>query len=254
MWDGLSSRVWPLTAKSQNDLDAVVLYNDPTVNSAKMQYPHIAKKIKGESAGICENAYERIARLGVLQGTRRYAQVGDALTHLAVRANCYLRPCNFLDDKFDDPYELLAGDEENDIPPDQPEDNETEDGPFTVRDKLNQLFPDGVHCVFIGKTYAEAWSESMDDGLVIGFPYEGDGDGGAKRSWMGFVRKANDQSIIHRLRPRLSVSLADKDAVNAIREKLIQLVSNRERAVFSFSLSSGWSGGMSFSSSPAKSS
>ena len=69
----------------------------------------------------------------------------------------------------------FAGDEENDIPPDQPEDNETEDGPFTVRDKLNQLFPDGVHCVFIGKTYAEAWSESMDDGLVIGFPYEGDG-------------------------------------------------------------------------------
>ena len=176
VWDALSCRVWPLTAKSQNDLDAVVLYNDPTVNSAKMQYPHIASKIKGESAGICENAYERIARLGVLQGTRRYAQVGDALTHLAVRANCYLRPCNFLDDKFDDPYELFAGDEENDIPADEPEDNETEDGqPFTVRDKLNQLFPDGVHCVFLGKQYAEAWAESMDDGLVIGFPYEGDG-------------------------------------------------------------------------------
>jgi hypothetical protein len=176
VWDALSSRVWPLTAKCQNDLDAVVLYNDPTVNSAKMQYPHIAKKIKGESSGICENAYERIARLGVLQGTRRYAQVGDSLTHLVVRANCYLRPCNFLDDKFDDPYELFTGDEDNDIPADEPKDNETEDGtPFTVRDKLNQLFPDGVHCVFLGKTYAESWAESMDDGLVIGFPYEGDG-------------------------------------------------------------------------------
>jgi hypothetical protein len=176
VWGTLESRVFPLTAKRQNDLDAVILYNDPTVNSAKMQYPHIAKKIKGDSSGICENAYERIARLGVLQGTRRYAQVGDAMTHLAVRANCYLRPCNFLDDKFDDPYELFAGDEEHDIPPDEPGDNETEDGtPFTVRDKLNQLFPDGAHCVFLGKTYAEAWAESMDDGIVIGFPYEGDG-------------------------------------------------------------------------------
>ena len=176
VWGTLESRVFPLTAKKQDDLDAVILYNDPTVNSAKMAYPHIANKIKGESSGICENAYERIARLGVLQGTRRYAQVGDALTHLAVRANCYLRPCNFLDEKFDDPYELFIGDDDNDIPPDSPEDNETEDGkPFTVRDKLNQLFPDGVHCVFLGKTYAESWSESMDDGLVIGFPYEGDG-------------------------------------------------------------------------------
>jgi hypothetical protein len=176
VWGTLESRVFPLTAKCQNDLDAVILYDDPTVNSAKMQYPHIKKKIKGDSSGICENAYERIARLGVLQGTRRYAQVGDAMTHLAVRANCYLRPCNFLDEKFDDPYELFVGDEEHDIPADEPEDNETEDGkPFTVRDKLNQLFPDGVHCVFLGKTYAEAWAESMDDGIVIGFPYEGDG-------------------------------------------------------------------------------
>ena len=176
VWGTLESRVFPLTAKNQNGLDAVILYNDPTVNSSKMQYPHIAKKIKGESSGICENAYERIARLGVLQGTRRYAQVGDAMTHLAVRANCYLRPCNFLDEKFDDPYELFNGDEENDIPPDEPEDNENDDGtPFTVRDKLNQLFPCGVHAVFIGKTYAESWDESMDDGIVIGFPYEGDG-------------------------------------------------------------------------------
>jgi hypothetical protein len=176
VWSALSSRVSPLTAKTQNDLDAVILYDDPTINSAKMQYPHIEGKIKGDAAGICENAYERIARLGILQGTRRYAQIGDAMTHLAVRANCYLRPCNFIDEKFDDPYELFAGDEEHKIPADKPEDNEKEDGtPFTVREKLEQLFPNGVQTVFIGKQYAESWAESMDDGLVVGFPYEGDG-------------------------------------------------------------------------------
>ena len=181
VYDALSCRVWPLTAKTQTDLDALILYDDPTMNSVKMQYPHLrtetgAWKVKSESSGIAENAYERIARLGVLQGTRRYSQVGDSLTHLAVVADCYLRPCNFIDDKFDDPYELFQGDEENDIPADKPEDNQDEEGkPFTVRDKLNQLFPDGVHCVFLGKTYAESWAESLDDGIVIGFPYEGDG-------------------------------------------------------------------------------
>jgi hypothetical protein len=181
VWGTLESQVFPITAKSQNDLDAVILYNDPTINSAKLQYPHLLNadgesKIKGDVSGICEDAYKRLARLGILQGTRRYRQIGDALTHLTVRANCYLRPCNFLDKKFDDPYELFGGDEENGIPEDKPEQNETEDGkPFTVRDKLNQLFPQGVHCVFLGKTYAESWAESMDDGLTIGFPYEGDG-------------------------------------------------------------------------------
>lgn len=176
VWGTLESQVFPITAKCQSDLDAVVLYNDPTVNSAKGQYPHIRRKIHGDAAGICEDVYKRIARLGILQGTRRYRQIGDALTHLTVRANCYIRPCNFLDEKFDDPYELYSGNEDEGIPPDEPEDNQNEDGtPFTVRDKLNQLFPQGVHCVFIGKTYAESWAESMDDCLVIGFPYEGDG-------------------------------------------------------------------------------
>lgn len=176
VWTTLQSRVYPMTAKEQNDLDAVILFDDPTVNAAKMQYPHIAKKVKGVSAGIAENAYERIARLGVLQGTRRYAQVGDALTHLTTRANGYLRPANFVDEKYQDPYELFIGSDENGIEPDAPEDNENEDGtPFTVQDKLNQLFPNGVHCVFIGMEYAEAWDESMDDAITIGFPYEGDG-------------------------------------------------------------------------------
>ena len=181
VWGTLESQVFPITAKCQDELDAVVLYNDPSVNSEKGRYPHLKTetgewKIRPSASGICEDAYKRIARLGILQGTKRYRQIGDALTHLTVRANCYLRPCNFLDEKFDDPYELFSGNEEEGIPPDEPEDNENEDGsPFTVRDKIDQLFPQGVHCVFIGKTYAESWAESMDDGLVIGFPYAGDG-------------------------------------------------------------------------------
>jgi len=176
VWTTLQSRVYPMTAKDQSGLDAILLYEDPTVNKMKGEYPHIAKKIKGVSAGIGENAYERIARLGVLQGTRRYAQVGDALTHLTTRVHGYLRMANFVDEKYQDPYELFIGDDEEGIEPDSPEDNENEDGtPFTVQDKLNQLFPNGVHCVFVGLEFAEAWDESMDDAITVGFPYEGDG-------------------------------------------------------------------------------
>lgn len=219
VWGTLETRVFPMTAKEQCDLDAVCLFDDPTVNSAKLQYPHIAKKIVGVSAGICENAYERIARLGVLQGTRRYAQVGDAMTHLTTRVNAYLRPSNFVDDKYQDPYELYIGNDDEGIEPDAPEDNENEDGtPFTVQDKLNQLFPNGAHAVFIGQDYAEAWDESMDDAIVIGFPYEGDGM--SRESMMDDAVVIQDffNDIMNSLReaqdmgwPRTYISAEDQD-------------------------------------------
>ena len=160
----LESRVVPLTAKSQDDVLAVVLFDDPPVKVAKREYKHIETQIKSSASGICENAYERIARLGVLQGTRRYAQVGEALSHLVTRVNAFLRPANFTGDAYDDTFEEA---DEGDV---------NEDGkPMTVREKLDQLFPDGCHCVFLGDTYAESWNESLDDALAIGFPYAGDG-------------------------------------------------------------------------------
>jgi hypothetical protein len=160
----LESRVVPLTAKSQDDLLATILFDDPPVKVAKREYPHIEQKIKSSASGICENAYERIARLGVLQGTRRYSQVGEALSHLVTRVNGFLRPANFTGDAYDDPFEEATEDDVN-------EDGET----MTVREKLDQLFPDGCHCVYLGDVYAESWNESMDDAIAIGFPYAGDG-------------------------------------------------------------------------------
>lgn len=160
----LESRVVPLTAKSQDDLLACVLFDDPPVKVAKREYPHIESKIKSSASGICENAYERIARLGILQGTRRYSQVGEALSHLVTRANAFLRPANFTGDFYDDPFDEA---EEGDV---------NEDGePMTVREKLDQLFPEGCHAVYLGDVYAESWNESMDDAIAIGFPYAGDG-------------------------------------------------------------------------------
>lgn len=166
----LESRVVPLTAKSQDDLLAVVLFDDPPVKVAKREYPHIEKKIKSSASGICENAYERIARLGVLQGAKRYS--GESLSHLVTRVNAFLRPANFTGDAYDDPFEEAGN---GDVVPVDPEDESAGTRPMTVREKLDQIFPDGCHAVFIGDTYAESWNESMDDAIAIGFPYAGDG-------------------------------------------------------------------------------
>jgi hypothetical protein len=51
-----------------------------------------------------------------------------------------------------------------------------EDGKgLTVRDKLEELFPDGWCITLIGENYAESWNKSLDDAIVVGFPREGDG-------------------------------------------------------------------------------
>lgn len=170
----LESKV-PILAKSQKEALYTFLYDDPDVKQAKEQYPgsgvdgvEFAKQIQPGQAGLGESEYERTARLGILQGTRSQAQQGDAASHVVTRMNCWLRPAAFNGDKFDEPF-------------DQADDSELEDngdgtmGAPTVKKKLNQLFPNGCHAVFVGETYVGSWSESMDDALDIAFPYKGDG-------------------------------------------------------------------------------
>ena len=155
VYGSLESKV-PIMATCQDRAGYVFLYDDPDVKEAKGEYPEFADKIHPNMGGLGENAYERNARLGILQGTRTYAQMGDGFTHLCTRINCWLRPWMFNSPKGEEAFE------------------ESEDG-MTVKEKILQLFPDGVHVVFVGDQYVGSWSESMDDAVVIGFPYEGDG-------------------------------------------------------------------------------
>lgn len=154
----------PILAKNKEACLYCIICDDPDVKIAKAKYPKFAKKIKPGMAGLGETSYERIARLGVLQGNRAYSQIGDTLQHLVTRSNCFLRPANFVDDKFDEPFEEAEPGDVN------------EDGtPFSVRDKLNQLYPLGVHAVFIGDQYVGSQNRSFDDCIGIGFPYPGEG-------------------------------------------------------------------------------
>jgi hypothetical protein len=159
----LESKV-PILAKSQEECLYVILSDDPDVKTAKAKYPDFADKIKPGMSGLGESAYERIARLGVMQGNRSSAQVGDVLTHLVTRANCFLRPAAFIGEMYNDPFEEAG---EGDV-------NE-DGGTMTVRDKLNQLFPLGCHAVFVGDVYVGSQARCMDDAIGISFPFAGDG-------------------------------------------------------------------------------
>ena len=140
------------------------IYDDPDIKLAKSEYEWAAERIKAGAAALGENQYERTARLGVLNGTRNQAQLGDSFTHLVSRVNAFLRPAAFTGDLYDN---RLEAPEESDV---------REDGtPLTVGEKLKQLFPEGCRAVFVGDVYAGSYAESMDDHLEIQFPYAGDG-------------------------------------------------------------------------------
>ncbi len=150
----LESRV-PIMAKCQDEALFVFLYDDPQVKQAKADYPWLAEQIKGNQSGLGENAYERLARLGALQGNRQPMGTGESFSYLTTRMHCWLRPACFVGTAYDEAFE------------EQPE--------MTCGEALKQLFPDGACFKFIGETYVESYPESMDDHLDIAFAFEGDG-------------------------------------------------------------------------------
>jgi len=154
----LESKV-PITAKDQKGCSYCVLSDDPEVISAKYLYPKFRSKIKDGMSGLGDMSYERIARLGVLNGNKSYAQIGETLTYLTTRSHFFLRPSNFEDDSCDVPLEepFQFGEAE------------------TVREALHILFPVGICMRFIGDVYTGARNCSLDDEIKISHPAPGDG-------------------------------------------------------------------------------
>jgi len=145
------------------------IYDDPDIRKAKDEYPWKAANIKANQAALGESAYERTARIGVLNGTRNQAQLGDSFTHLVSRLHAFIRPAAFTGDLYDNPLEAP---EEGDVT----KDPETGDSrPMTVGEKLRDLFPEGVRACYVGDVYVGSAAESMDDHIEIQWPYEGDG-------------------------------------------------------------------------------
>ena len=156
----------PITARTQGDCLYAMIFDDPDVREAKSIYrgtnaegDDISKKIEAGKATPGESDWQRIARLGILQGTRAVASTGDVFDHLAARAHVWLRPNGFIEGVFDEPYG------------DGSDSGET----VTVGDTLREMFPEGARVIFVGDVYVGAKPESMDDHLDIAFPYKGDG-------------------------------------------------------------------------------
>lgn len=150
----LEAKCIPITATDQDDLVAVIISDDPEINMAKSDYsdyPEAAEKIKPGPSGTGESAFERNARLGVLQGTRMWAQTADAFAHLTVRHRVYLRPAAFLE------------------------------APEAVRDQLKQTFSKGCFFEIVGEAYCGSRNVSLDDALKISHAL--DGDGMSRPSW-----------------------------------------------------------------------
>ena len=160
----LESKVPIMARRFDKNFGYCFLYDDPDVRVAKTDYPWIADEIKAGTAALSESMYERTARLGVLNGTKSRAQIGDSLTHIVSKINAFLRPSGFTGEGFNEQF-AEAG----------PEDAKEDGSIMTVGDKLKQLFPEGVRAVFVGDAFAQAFPECIDDHIAIGFPYVGDG-------------------------------------------------------------------------------
>lgn len=159
----------PIFAKKRKDFWYCLLYDDPDIKSAKTDYPWIADKITAGRGCLAENSYERLARLQILQGSqgnRQAFQIGDSIAHLVGRGQCFLRLSAF--QSMNEAY----------VDPDGAEESIEDDNgprPIQVKEKIAQVFPDGIHACVVGDEYAEAVNKSMDDAISIGHAFIGKG-------------------------------------------------------------------------------
>ena len=150
----LETKVPILAREFDKNVPYVFIYDDPDVQVAKAQYPKFAVQIKESMSALNESLYDRTARLGVLNGSRNQGAFGDSFNHTTSRINAFLRPSAFTGERFEVALEQGGG---------------------TLKEKLQELFPEGGRFVFVGDTYVGSYAESMDDHIEIQFPYPGDG-------------------------------------------------------------------------------
>ena len=160
----LESKV-PIMATAIGQCPYLIITEDPHVYVAKMEHPAFADKICDQAEdGIADSQFERLARIGALQGNSAAYQITDTYAHYVERKHIWFRPSMFMDKQLDSAY----SDMENGEP------IQHEEG-WTLRDALKEAFPDGVQCTFIGSQYVGSRNACMDDELAIDFPYAGEG-------------------------------------------------------------------------------
>jgi hypothetical protein len=165
----------PIVCRDWKQAPYCFLFDDKNALTLKAENEWIRDKIAPGEASIGDSDWNRFARIGVKQAKKGFFLTGLALNYLTTELNGFLRPEVFQDKLFDDPY---PGGDDGTLVATR---GENESGkPFTYRDAFLQLFPDGCHVKWVGKTYSESWNECPDDAIDVAFPIERDGmTGGA---------------------------------------------------------------------------
>lgn len=139
----LESKV-PIHLKSFEKWGYCVLSDEVDKYQAQDEYPDLADQLDAESSATAESAYERIARIGVLGGTRSLTNE-DGMKNLITSHNAWFRPAR---------YRKL------------PEKN---------RAKISKMFPNGMYLRVIGEVVCKIEEGIMDDCLAVDYPVQGDG-------------------------------------------------------------------------------
>jgi hypothetical protein len=151
----------PILALSQGECPYLVIKEDPHELIARERYPQIADKIATRTGDdSSEDSFERICRIGILQGAAPTFNTSEAYNNHVEVAHAFFRPSAFMSKKMEGPY----------ADPDQ-QDRRNEDGePWTLRDALKEAFPDGALVTFCAGVYADSQNVCLDDQIKIVFP------------------------------------------------------------------------------------
>ncbi len=148
----LETKPTPITTDKMEEWIYFPIDDELDLNLAKEMYPKYAANIRQGNASVGEGVYRRMARIGVLQGTRALQNAGDAFAHLTTRKRVWMRPAAF------------------------------RHAPKDIEEKLRELYPSGLKVIVCGDAYCGSCDQAMDDHLSVGWP--GPGDGASKPSMM----------------------------------------------------------------------
>ena len=169
-----------IVCRSFQEAPFCFLFDDKNALILKAENSWIRDEITPGEPALGESDQSRFVRIGSRQAKKGYFLTGLAINGLTTEMNCFFRPAAYEDKAFDDKFVEAE------------ESDQTEDGKqMTLREKMQQVFPEGCHAKYIGKVYSESWNESPDDALDIGFPCKRDGmSGGALMEPMKVIQDA----------------------------------------------------------------
>ena len=164
----------PIFADDRKGFWYAIRYDDPDIKTARTDYPWIADDISAGTTCLEENAYERIARLAVVMSSQNYQynwNAGDSLSHLISRGRIWLRHSAFerMKEAFrddDGQVETVDVTDKNGEPIIRAK---------SIREKMIEVFPQGVESVIVGNQYASSCNKSMDDCISVVHAYIGKG-------------------------------------------------------------------------------